>query len=81
MHWDEAAQSRDEARDRWLISQGVIVIRIPASEVYRDPDRVADGILLQAQAVIAADGSRRRRAPSTIRSSADGPPPAASRGR
>ena len=83
-HWDEAAQAKDEARDRWLMGQGVHVSRIPASEIYRDLDQAADGVLLQAQALIAAERAGRRLAPSTVGStlrSADGPPPAAARGR
>ncbi len=84
VHWGEAAQAKDEARDRWLASQGVSVLRIPASQIYRDLDGVTDAILLQAEALISASGGARRLAPSTIGStlrSADGPPPAASRGR
>jgi very-short-patch-repair endonuclease len=83
-HWDEAAQAKDEARDRWLMGQGVRVSRIPASEIYRDLSQVADGVLSQAEALIAADRGGQRLAPSTVGStlrSADGPPPAASRGR
>ncbi|HEY1425814.1 MAG TPA: endonuclease domain-containing protein [Caulobacteraceae bacterium] len=83
LHWDEAAQAKDEARDRWLMRQGVRVTRVPASEIYRNLTEVADGVLLQAQALIAAERVGRL-APSTIGStlrSADGPPPAASRGR
>jgi len=83
-HWDEEAQAKDEARDRWLTGQGVRVSRIPASEIYRDLTAVADGVLLQAKTLIAADRGRQRLAPSTVGStlrSADGPPPAASRGR
>jgi very-short-patch-repair endonuclease len=83
-HWDEAAQAKDAARDRWLASQGVRVSRIPASDIYRDLSQAADGILRQAEALIAAEAPRRRLAPSTLGStlrSADGPPPAAARGR
>jgi very-short-patch-repair endonuclease len=43
-HWDAASQARDEARDRWLMSQGVRVSRIPASAIYRDLSQVTDGI-------------------------------------
>jgi very-short-patch-repair endonuclease len=46
-HWDDEAQVRDEARDRWLKSQGIAVVRVPASRVYRDLCGVVDGILLQ----------------------------------
>jgi very-short-patch-repair endonuclease len=78
MHWSESSQANDEARDRWLAGQGAHVSRIPASDVYRDPDGVADGIILRAQALIAAHGRRPPLAPSTIGSSlrsADGPLP------
>ena len=83
-HWDEAAQAKDEARDRWLMGQGVRVHRVPAGQIYHDLGGVTDGLLLCAQALIDAERSRLRLAPSTIGSSlrsADGPPPAASRRR
>ena len=80
-HWDDAAQAKDEARDRWLMSQGIRVARIPASRIYRDLGGVTDGILLQAAELIAAERLRARLAPSTTPSAGRGPPPAASRGR
>jgi very-short-patch-repair endonuclease len=79
-HWDEAARARDAARDRWLQSQGVSVLRTPASEVFRDLTGAADGVILRAEARIAAERQRTRLAPSTARSPAGGPPPAAPRG-
>ena len=69
-HWDDEAQAKDEARDRWLMGQGVEVLRIPASRIYLDPGGVTDGVLLRAQALIEAERSRLRLAPSTPRSSA-----------
>ena len=84
IHYDEAAQANDEARDLWLRGRGVRVSRIPASEIYRDLTGAADGVVLQAEALIAAERPGPRPAPSTVGSSlrsADGPPPAASRGR
>ena len=80
-HWDEEAQAKDTARDRWLADQGIEVLRIPASRIYQDLAGVADSVLLHSQALIDAERSRVGRAPSTPRSSAGGPPPAASRGR
>jgi len=80
-HWDEAAQAKDGARDRWLLSQGIRVLRVGASRVYHDLGGVADGIVLVAQGRIDAERRRLGLAPSTARSSAGGPPPAASRGR
>jgi very-short-patch-repair endonuclease len=80
-HWHDAAQAKDEARDRWLKSQGITVLRIPASDIYHDLSATADAVLLQADALIALQASCAPLAPSTTRSSAGGPPPAASRGR
>ncbi|WP_293455612.1 DUF559 domain-containing protein [Phenylobacterium sp.] len=51
-HWDEAAQAKDAARDAWLKRRGVEVLRVAASEVYRDLGRVADAVLLAARARI-----------------------------
>ena len=58
--------ARDERRDRWLAEQGVETLRIPASEVMRDPDEMADVVFRTALGHIAAD------APSTA---FGGPPP------
>ena len=52
-HWDEARREQDEARDRWLERQGVTVLRVPASAVYRDVAAVADGVWLKAEALLA----------------------------
>ncbi|WP_174301938.1 endonuclease domain-containing protein [Caulobacter sp. S45] len=41
---------RDEARDAWLAARGIVVQRIPASDVLADPDEVADGLIRQAVA-------------------------------
>jgi very-short-patch-repair endonuclease len=69
-HWGDADREKDEARDRWLSRQGIVVLRIPAGAVYRDLSGVVDGILWKAEE------RGRRLAPSTTRSSAGGPPPA-----
>ena len=76
-HWEDEAQAKDEARDRWLTDRGIRVLRIPASRIFHDLSGVADGVLLRAQALIEAQTQGARPAPSTIRSPADGPPPAA----
>jgi very-short-patch-repair endonuclease len=90
-HWDDAARARDQARDRWLERQGVSVMRIPASQVYRDLSATVDGVLRRAEELRDAQGVGL--SPSTPRSEfilgpasgrtrgARGPPPAASRGR
>ena len=36
---------RDAQREAWLKSQGIAVIRIPAGEVLRSPEDVADAIV------------------------------------
>ena len=38
----------DARRDKWLANQGIHVIRVPATEVLRDPDAVAQWIASQA---------------------------------
>jgi very-short-patch-repair endonuclease len=48
-HWDDDAQLGDAARDHWLASRGVEVMRIPASRVYHDLDGVMDGIWLKIE--------------------------------
>ena len=50
-HNEDARSERDAARDLWLERQGVDVIRVPASEVYRDVAAVADRIFLRAEAL------------------------------
>ncbi|WP_338445704.1 endonuclease domain-containing protein [Pelagerythrobacter marensis] len=40
---------RDIARDRWLRAQNIEVIRIPASEVLRDANEIADSIVRYCQ--------------------------------
>jgi very-short-patch-repair endonuclease len=82
-HWDDESLARDEARDHWLAGQGIGVVWIPASAIYRDLAGMADGVLMRAEALIAAEASRRPLAPSTTRSSlrsAGGPPPPLRRG-
>jgi very-short-patch-repair endonuclease len=44
-HWGEEERARDEARDIWAIRQGIAVLRIGASEVYRDLGSVTDGVI------------------------------------
>jgi very-short-patch-repair endonuclease len=68
-HWDDEARAKDEARDHWLISQGIRVHRVPASRVYRELGEVTDAILVQTEALIEAERLRLRLAPSTIGSS------------
>ena len=36
---------RDERRDMWLRDQGIEVVRIPASDVLRSPEEVAEAIV------------------------------------
>ena len=48
LHSLDENQARDDRRDNWLKSQKLFVYRIPAPEVYRDADGVADGIRLLA---------------------------------
>jgi very-short-patch-repair endonuclease len=77
-HWDDEKRARDEARDEWMRREGITVLRIPASAVYRDAAAVADGIFLRADELLAVAARRARPSPTTTRSSlrsAGGPPP------
>jgi very-short-patch-repair endonuclease len=58
---------RDAARDAWLWTRGLTVMRIPASEVMLDADQAADAVVRMATEMIQA-GS-----PSTALTR--GPPP------
>jgi very-short-patch-repair endonuclease len=80
-HASEEAMWRDRARDHWLASQGIEVMRISAAAVYRDLRTAAGRILARAEELSARPPLPRTLAPSTTRSSAGGSPPAASRGR
>jgi len=53
-HWDEDKRANDEARDRWLRSRDITVVRIAAGTVYRGASGVADAVILQALALIEA---------------------------
>ena len=48
-HWDDESRARDAARDHWLARQGITVLRVAASAVYRDVGAVADGVWLRAE--------------------------------
>nr|WP_293362399.1 DUF559 domain-containing protein [Phenylobacterium sp.] len=47
-HWDDEKQARDEARDRWLKSQGIEVLRVGAGSVYGNLSSVADAVIVRA---------------------------------
>ena len=64
-HWDDDARARDATKDAWLAQQGVMVVRIPVSAIFRDVDAVADGVILLAEERRAAEAPRTRPAPST----------------
>ena len=58
---------RDAVRDEWLAGQGVLVLRIPATEVLKDLDAVVTHII--------ATVSVRGEAPSTTACGRGPPPP------
>jgi very-short-patch-repair endonuclease len=51
-HWDDDKRAKDAARDRWLRSQGIAVLRVEAGKLYRDLGGVADGVILRAEELI-----------------------------
>jgi very-short-patch-repair endonuclease len=48
--------ARDTIRDTWLAARGIETIRIPATEVLKDPQAIADGLVRLAKARIVATG-------------------------
>ena len=56
---------RDARRDAWLTTQGLRVLRLPASEVLRDVDQAAASIVATARAAAAHRQSDRLPAPKT----------------
>jgi very-short-patch-repair endonuclease len=44
---------KDERRTRWLETQGLLVMRIPAADVLRDPEDVVEGLLNLARDRVA----------------------------
>ena len=44
-HDTEGRPQRDERRDAWLAEQGIDVVRIPAREVLRSPEEVAERLV------------------------------------
>jgi very-short-patch-repair endonuclease len=57
-HWDDEKQAKDEARDRWLASRGIHVMRVGAGSVYRNLNGTADAVILTAEARIRELGRR-----------------------
>ncbi|WP_081716476.1 endonuclease domain-containing protein [Asticcacaulis sp. AC460] len=47
-HHSDEAEHRDGVREAWLTAQGLEIYRVPAADVFRDVDGVADGIVLMA---------------------------------
>ena len=45
--------ARDSKRDLWLAEHGVETYRVPAAEVFKSPDDVADGVWLKAHELAA----------------------------
>jgi very-short-patch-repair endonuclease len=48
LHSEDAHTVKDAKRDAYLRGEGLEVYRLPAAEVYRDIEGVADGIRLMA---------------------------------
>ena len=46
---------RDEARNRWMREHGLMVVRIPATDVLADPAAVADSLVTLCQSTIAGE--------------------------
>jgi len=53
MHDCGTRPHRDTVRDAWFVTKGLTVIRIPASEVLKDVDGIADAIVMDAVGRVA----------------------------
>lgn len=53
-HWDDEKREKDFARDHWLASHGIEVVRIGAGEVYHGLSDVADQVIRRALERIAS---------------------------
>jgi len=51
-HWSDEQRAKDEARDGWLRSQGIDVLKIEASSVYRSLGDVEDVVIRRALELI-----------------------------
>ena len=47
-HWTDEQRAKDEARDAWLASQGIRVLRFGASSVFHNLGEVVDAVILAA---------------------------------
>ena len=55
MHGLDGGYERDEQRDAYFAGLGMETYRIPAGEVYRNADAVADGIRLMVDELLSAE--------------------------
>lgn len=47
--WSEHKRAKDFARDAWLCSRGIAVVRIEAGAVFKNLTAVADAVILRAE--------------------------------
>ncbi len=56
-HHGEDAQARhDASRDAYMARRGIETYRVPASDIYRNADEVADGVWLRVESILRGDG-------------------------
>ena len=48
IHGEDERRTADEKRDQFLMERGLFIYRVPAADVYRNADNVADGVRLLA---------------------------------
>ncbi|HEY8003928.1 MAG TPA: DUF559 domain-containing protein [Phenylobacterium sp.] len=48
-HWSDEKRDKDAARDGWLATRGIAVMRIGAGQVYEDLSAAADAVILRAE--------------------------------
>ncbi len=74
-HGEDAQIAYDEVRDRYMQRLGYHVLRIPAADVMRAVDEVAEGIVHTALGLIREAAGARPCAPSVTAQGGAAPPP------
>ena len=55
-HGEAAQAAHDDVRDARMARLGIETYRVPAADVYRNADAVADGIWLRVEGLLRGDG-------------------------
>ncbi len=54
-HGEDAQAEHDRMRDAYMLRLNIETYRVPASEVYRNADEIADGIWLRVEGIVRGE--------------------------